>query len=223
MACDAVLFDFDGTLAPNLDLPDMRRQVLDITRTYSVPAQVYEERYIVEVIDAAAAWLRGAADAATADAYYRSAHQRILDIELGAAAVTEPFPDMPLMLDALRRRGVKLGVVTRNCRAAVLRVFPRLLEHVDVLLARDDTPHLKPDSRHLSFCLDTLSCTASRAVMVGDGRLDMHAGRRLDMYCVGVLSGSSNRQALHEAGAHHVLDQLNATNLQQHLGFHPSQ
>ena len=34
---DAVLFDFDGTLAPNLDLADMRRQVVDLTIAAGVP------------------------------------------------------------------------------------------------------------------------------------------------------------------------------------------
>ena len=53
----AVLFDFDGTLAPNLDLPDMRRQVLELTQTLDVPSSVYEDKYIVEIIDAACTWL----------------------------------------------------------------------------------------------------------------------------------------------------------------------
>jgi phosphoglycolate phosphatase-like HAD superfamily hydrolase len=34
---EAVLFDFDGTLAPNLDLPDMRRQVVDLTVSAGIP------------------------------------------------------------------------------------------------------------------------------------------------------------------------------------------
>jgi phosphoglycolate phosphatase-like HAD superfamily hydrolase len=41
--------------------------------------------------------------------------------------------------------------------------------------------------------------------MVGDGALDMQAGRALNMRCVGVLTGSNNRQALIEAGATDVL------------------
>ena len=37
---DCLLFDFDGTLAPNLDLPDMRRRVVELTKQYSVPDSV---------------------------------------------------------------------------------------------------------------------------------------------------------------------------------------
>ena len=63
---DAVLFDFDGTLAPNLDLADMRRQVVGLTVAAGVPEDIYTGLYIVEVIEAGAAWLttQSSADAA---------------------------------------------------------------------------------------------------------------------------------------------------------------
>ena len=54
---DAVLFDFDGTLAPNLDLADMRRRVVELTVAAGVPEDIYTGLYIVEVIEAGAAWL----------------------------------------------------------------------------------------------------------------------------------------------------------------------
>ena len=201
----AILFDFDGTLAPNLDLPDMRRQVLALTATYNVPEPVYDGRYIVEVIDAASAWLH-AQDPAAGTAYHTAAHQLITDIELRAAQHTDPFPGIPDKLAELQARGVGLGVVTRNCRAAVLDVFPQLLKHVDALYARDDTPHLKPDTRHLDLCLNALDCPPHQAAMVGDGALDIRAGRALGMYCIGVLSGSADHGTLTDAGAHLVLD-----------------
>ncbi len=200
----AVLFDFDGTLAPNLDLPDMRRQVIELTATHAVPAAVYDGHYIVEVIDAAAGWLRqqGAEDA---DVYERRAHQLITDFELDAARRTDPFPGIEAKLIELANIGWRLGVVTRNCRAAVLQVFPHLLEHVDVLMARDDVEHLKPDPRHLQSCLDALGCAPRQAVMVGDGQLDMRSGRALEMHCIGVLTGSGSSDSLLAAGAHRII------------------
>jgi phosphoglycolate phosphatase len=200
----AVLFDFDGTLAPNLDLPDMRRQVIALTRSAAVPERVFADCYIVEVIDAATAWLEGQ-DAQAAQAYFQAAHQLILDIELEAAQSTDPFPGIADKLDALRATGKRLGVVTRNCRDAVLQVFPSLMDHVDALHARDDTTHLKPDPRHLLTALQALDCAAADTAMVGDGALDMQAGRELNMFCVGVLSGSANAQALQAAGADQVI------------------
>jgi phosphoglycolate phosphatase-like HAD superfamily hydrolase len=42
--------------------------------------------------------------------------------------------------------------------------------------------------------------------MVGDGALDMQAGRELNMHCIGVLTGSNNSIALQQAGASQVLE-----------------
>lgn len=202
---EGLLFDFDGTLAPNLDLPDMRRQVVELTATYNVPPDVYRDRYIVEVIDAAAEWMQQQ-NRPDQREYYRSAHDLITRIEVDAAACTAPFAGIDRVLLALREAGFKLGVVTRNCRRAVLAVFPELLSYVDHLVARDDASHLKPDTRHLSQCLEALNCSPHQAAMIGDGALDMHAGAALQMYCIGVLTGSSDHARLVEAGAHLVLD-----------------
>jgi phosphoglycolate phosphatase len=201
---EALLFDFDGTLAPNLDLPDMRRQVVELTQDYGVPLHVYEGHYIVEVVDQAASHLRGS-DVHAAQAYHAAAHQLILDLELRAAASTDPFPGVPDLLRSLREHGLKTGVVTRNCRQAILQVFPELLEHVDAVHARGDTQYLKPDARHITESLAALDVTPAAAAIVGDGALDMHVGRSLGMACIGVLTGSSDRKALLEAGADVVL------------------
>ncbi|NKC00801.1 MAG: HAD hydrolase-like protein [Pseudomonadales bacterium] len=203
---DAILFDFDGTLAPNLDLPDMRRQVIALTESQNVPAEVFADCYIVEIIDAASAWLTQQGSQTQAEAYYADAHQVILDIELGEAVKTNPFPQVPEYLAELKTHGIKTGVVTRNCRAAVYEVFPDIDTHMTTICARDDVPHFKPDPRHLTHCLDLMGATVDKSAMVGDGRMDMQVGRELGMLCVGVCSGSSDRAALTEAGANVVYD-----------------
>jgi len=200
-----VLFDFDGTLAPNLDLPDMRRQVIELTQHIEVPEPVYAGQYIVEIIDTAHAWLQRHRPA-VASTYHRAAHDLITNIELSAARSTSPFPGVPTKLVELRTAGLRLGVVTRNCRAAVLQVFPHLEAHIDALHARDDSAFLKPDPRHLLACLEAIGSRPRETAMVGDGALDMHAGRELGMYCIGVLSGSADANALSEAGAHLVVE-----------------
>lgn len=200
----AVLFDFDGTLAPNLDLPDMRRRVLCLTRDAGVPDHVVHDRYIVEVITAAHGWLSDQR-MATAAAYYEQAHQLIFDIELQAAMNTQPFPEIPDYLRTLRRANLATAVVTRNCRTAVLKTFPRLLDFVDALFARDDVVQLKPNPTHLRQAIAHLNAEPARTAMVGDGKLDMSVGRALGMYCVGVLTGSSDRAILTEAGADIVI------------------
>ena len=207
MTNPAVLFDFDGTLVPNLDLTDMRRQIAAMAKAAGVPDSVYDGLYIVEIIEASQAWLsdQDTALASFAEAYAVASHQRINDIEMQAASNTAPFTAVRQVLNQLRDKGYRLGIVTRNCRAAVLTMFPDMDEYVDCLHARDDVVHLKPDPRHLQDNLDALGAEAALSVMVGDGALDMQAGQALGMRCVGVLTGSNDTYALTDAGATEVL------------------
>ncbi len=204
---DALIFDFDGTLAPNLDLPDMRRQVVELTLGRGVPRQIFEELYIVEIIEAATAWMRRGDPRAAAD-YHETAHRLITEFELQAARHTEPFPAARPTLDTLRQSGKRLGVVTRNCSTAVRTVFDDIDAYFDAVLARDDVAYLKPDVRHVRQALNVLDGTPERAAMIGDGRLDMHVGRALGMTCVGVLTGSADADSLLEAGAHIIIGGL---------------
>jgi len=208
MTPKGILFDFDGTLAPNLDLSDMRRQIAAMANNAGVPAHVYEDLYIVEIIEASQAWLMAQAHAGpkAAEAYAAASHQRISDIELRAAAETKLFDQARQVLAQLRHAGYQLGIVTRNCREAVLTMFPDLNQYIDALHARNDVAFLKPDPRHLTANLMALGVDAKNAVMVGDGALDMQAGRELNMQCLGVLTGSNDAQALLAAGADQVLE-----------------
>jgi phosphoglycolate phosphatase len=200
----AILFDFDGTLAPNLDLPDLRRRVVALTLARGVPAEAFTGCYIVEIVSAASDWLRSR-DPRLADRYHADGHRLICEFEVAAARTTRPFPDVRPALAVLRQHGIGLGVVTRNCRAAIGAVFPDLGDYCQSVLTRDDVVHLKPDTGHFRQALNDLNQPAAGAVVVGDGELDMHTGRALGLYCVGVLTGSSTSERLLAAGADVVL------------------
>ncbi|MGI9325941.1 MAG: HAD family hydrolase [Pseudomonadales bacterium] len=206
-AANGLIFDFDGTLAPNLDLPDMRRQVIDYTLDHGVPEAVIANAYIVEIIELARKWLTQS-DANLAQRYQQSAHELITDFELAAAEGTTVYEDARQLLQRWRTRNGRSAIVTRNCRAAVVRTYPEVLEEVDVLLARDDVTHLKPDSRHLQEALSQLRTAAAHSIMIGDGQMDMRIGRAHSLYCIGVLGGSSSRAALLAAGAHCVVEHV---------------
>jgi len=200
----AILFDFDGTLAPNLDLPDLRRRVAQLTLARGVPDPVIAGHYIVEMVEAGRAWL-AARDQELAGRYHADAHRLIAEFEVAAARGTRPFPDVRPALRSLRQHAKALAVITRNCRAAVGAVFPDLGDYCQSVLTRDDVRHLKPDVRHLRQALAELNQAPGDGVMVGDGALDMQAGRALGLYCVGVLTGSSDADRLLAAGADVVL------------------
>jgi len=206
-AIRGVIFDFDGTLAPNLDLPLMRQRVIELTIAEGVPEPVFADRFIIEIIEAAASWLESENGAVAAD-YHQRAHSLITRFELDAAAEVEPFPEVRALLASLRSRRLRTAVVTRNCEAAVRNTFPDIDQHLDVLLARDNVEYYKPDPRHLQQALTLLGTAPHESMMIGDGRMDMQLGRDLGLVCVGVLTGSSSAEALESAGADMVLEHI---------------
>jgi len=201
---ECFLFDFDGTLAPNLDLPDMRRRVVALTRERGVPDEIFERLYIVEIIETSARWLADR-NPEIGESYRRAGHLLITQFEVEAARATHPFPEIRQTLGKLRAKRKRIGIVTRSCTSAVRTVFGDIDDYCDSVLARDNVAHLKPDARHLTQALQALGQPAGPAVMVGDGALDMQVGRELDMFCVGVLTGSGTTEQLREAGAQLIL------------------
>ena len=206
-ATRGVIFDFDGTLAPNLDLPEMRRQVLALSAAAGVPDTVVEDRFIIEIIEAATAWLRRD-NVSVAEAFHQRAHDHIANFELEAASRLEPFPEVRDLLKALRDQHIRTAVVTRNCEQAVRNTFPDIDDYLDLLLARDNVEHYKPDPRHLQQALTELGTQPATSLMIGDGRMDMQLGRELGLTCIGVLTGSHPQEALIEAGADLVLEHV---------------
>jgi phosphoglycolate phosphatase len=203
---DTVLFDFDGTLAIlNLDFAEMRSQLLALTLSHGLPADALHELYMLEMIAYATAWLHRDSPAA-ATAYHRKAEQLLQAIETEAAQRSGLLPGVEELLHTLQQRDIAVGIVTRNCNAAVRILFPRIDAYCQAFLARDHVTQVKPHPAHLQAALARLGSVPARTLMVGDGTMDMQAGKRLQMFSIGVLSGSGTRASLTQHGADLVLD-----------------
>jgi len=181
----AILFDFDGTLVePSIDFDHMREAVLAVARRYGVKARSFGSMPVLEIIDQVTSTLN---ETHEERAFIEEAQAAILEIELEAADQVSAYTGVPDMLAQLGTRGYGVGIVTRNCRAAVQRVMRRIPMHYDVLLTRDDVSHVKPDPRHLSAALDMLGVSGASSMMCGDHLMDITAGRRVGAKTAGVL------------------------------------
>ncbi len=215
---DSLLFDFDGTLAVlNLDFDDMRRRLFDLTIAQGLPPEELRGMFILEMVDHATALLRER-QPELATAFYRNAHQLIQDIEVEAARHSRLLPGVNELLATLLHRNIGVGIVTRNCDAAVRMMFPQIDTYCQAFFARDRVTQVKPHPIHLQTALAHLGSEPARTIMVGDGVIDMQAGKALGMFSVGVLSGTGTRDHLIDHGADLVLD--SAADLVPYLSPH---
>ena len=201
-----VVFDFDGTMALlNVDFARMRRHVRDHASGYGVDTDGLNHLYILEIIEKIYKTLADV-QPQVAIQYRREAMGLVQEMELSAARESRLLYGVLDMLHSLADRGIRTGVVTRNCRDAVQEIFPDIQLHVHAVLTRDDLDHVKPDPEHLWQTLSLLEIPPERAAMVGDHPMDMALGIAVGAKAIGVLSGAADRGQLEASGASLILE-----------------
>lgn len=177
------MFDLDGTLVCSpIDFGAMRRAVLALAGAHGVETAPLAELDILEIVAHASAasrdpeGLRSAADAV------------LVAIELEACPGTREMPGAVELLRSLAEDGIRVGIVTRNCRQVVEQILARIPLPHGVLLTRNEVARVKPDPEHLLRAAAALGVAPVRTVMVGDHVMDVRAGRAAGMGTVGLLA-----------------------------------
>jgi phosphoglycolate phosphatase len=205
----AMVFDFDGTLAVlTIDFGLMRRRVLEWMKAYGIGEERIHEKYLLEIIEEVRHLMVEEKRAKEAETFFDGAHQILKEVELEAAAGGKLIPGSKGVLLSLREKGVKVGIVTRNCEDAVRRVFPDMDAYCDVFVSREGVRKVKPHPDHLTSVMKALRVSGAETVMVGDHVLDILAGKKVGMKTVGVLTGYIKREEFEKAGADYILSSV---------------
>lgn len=197
----AALFDIDGTLA------DTRRLIREaVTQTLGedgiVPSEDAMRRgWTMTALDRMRLWARSEAHAAALTERYHARYLALHD------ALLQPFPEMGETLAALAARGVRLGVVTSKIRATALRTLEalRYSGFFPVVICEEDAPLPKPDPAPLRLAAARLEVSPEACLMVGDGAVDVAAGRAAEMATAGAGWGAVDEAALAEVGPTYLL------------------
>ncbi|MGB9594870.1 MAG: HAD family hydrolase [Candidatus Poribacteria bacterium] len=183
---DAVLFDFDGTLVNiKIDFAKMRQEILSLGSMYGISSK--SDVYVLEAIDEIFNAL-SVKNEILASKFKEQADKILIDIELSAIQTSECYPNADKTLTVLKDKGIKVGIVTRNCRLAVQKTAEKSGFVYDVLLTRDDVKKVKPDPQHLWDALNLLGADCEKSIMVGDHPLDIVAGKKAGMKTIAVLT-----------------------------------
>jgi phosphoglycolate phosphatase len=207
MHIEAVVFDFDGTLVHlNIDFGLMRQDVETLLAEHGIQPMALKGLLALEMIDEGSSRI-SEKDPVQGKVFYQNAHLVVTEREVRAARKGRILSGVIAMLKALRRRGVKVGIITRNCDKAVRIVFPDIECFCDAFIPRDSVTRVKPHPDHLIQAIKEMSIHhPERCLMVGDHPMDIEGGKRMGMKTAGVLTGRTTRQEFIKAGADLILD-----------------
>ncbi|MEK4003733.1 GNAT family N-acetyltransferase [Paenibacillus sp. FSL H3-0333] len=178
MSIQAVLFDFDGTLADTLPLS---------FRAFQAVFKQYDQREVTrdELVAMFGPTEEGIIGGNFTDP--ASVPQAIEDYySIYKQGHFEEFQNNEHilgLLQALKAQGMKLGVITGKSRRAYQISAGALdLEHFfDLSITGDDVAKPKPDPEGIHSALRTLGIEPSQAIFVGDSNADILAGKAAGM------------------------------------------
>jgi len=128
----------------------------------------------------------------------------------------EPLPGAVDLLKALRARGVKIALAS-SAKQEEVEQYLKLLggrQAVDEIVMSSDVAATKPAGDVFAKALEKLGKPSS-ALVVGDTVYDVASASKLDLPCIGLLSGGIEEKLLIEAGA--VLTYEGPADLLAHL------
>jgi phosphoglycolate phosphatase-like HAD superfamily hydrolase len=113
-------------------------------------------------------------------------------------------------LNWLRRRGVKMGIVTSNSQDVANRILEikGLREYFGAVVGRTPGLRMKPHPDQLIACFEMLECEPGRGAVIGDSVRDVEAAKSVGAYAIAVPSFFTERAALEMAGVDLIIDCL---------------
>jgi len=192
---DAIIFDFDGTLADvPLDFDRMKTKIAALGEVFMDERPVPNSRPALEWLEDLSSQVMKR-DRAEGMEFLSRGRLVITAMELDAARDGTLFDFTRPTLASLAKRGIAAGVITRNISPAVKTVFPDIEECTRVFIPREDAPKVKPDPAHLHQALTSIGADPKNSLMVGDHPMDVETGHRAGTLSAAVTSGNTDVSA----------------------------
>lgn len=121
--------------------------------------------------------------------------------------MTELFDIVPETVAALRKLGIRLGIVTLKYRYRIEAVLRReqLTDAFEVIIGFEDVSEQKPNPSGLLTALEKLECARQNCFYVGDSLTDAKTAQRANVDFIAVLSGVTPRAAFEDYDVYAVL------------------
>ena len=120
---------------------------------------------------------------------------------------TVPYDGIPQLLTALRKRGMKVAVLSNKIDSASQELIEYFFPgKADVVFGEHVGVLRKPDPTSCRMVMQQLDVQPEQVLYVGDSGTDMQTAKNAGLYAVGVTWGFRSREVLTENGADVLVD-----------------
>lgn len=207
MTIKCAVFDLDGTL---LNTIKTINHYLNFALAEQGLAPVSEEDCMRFVGDGAVLLIRRALESVGAEpGLFDSVYKTYNDAYNSSPLyLTEVYDGIPQLLADMKRRGLKLAVLSNKPDFAVKATVEKFLPHTfDIVRGGIDDIPLKPSPDSLFEILNRLGVTPAETAYIGDSEPDVLTAKNAGVdLCIAVAYGFRTKEQLLAAGAEILVD-----------------
>jgi len=143
--------------------------------------------------------------------YLKKSMSAILDkFDIQALSRSELMDGAKSVINELRRRGFKLGLITNSGRVGVKMALEKFgLSHCfDVIVTRNDVERIKPSGESVQKALSTLGYAPNEVAYVGDSWADVAAAKNAGVMAIAIVGGISPKEKILQASPDVIISSL---------------
>jgi len=206
-----VLFDLDGVIINNAFKVDEAKRGL-IEKLEKLGLDISTVSMNDTFLDIMAKAEKQVAESKKLDLkYLRKSMSAVLDkFDFEALSRSELIGGTRLVMDELRRRSLKLGLVTNSGRARAMVALEKfgLSDCFDVVVTRNDVERMKPSGESVQKAVSTLGYAPNEVAYVGDSWADVMTAKNAGVMAIAVVDGVSPKEKILRASPDVIISSL---------------
>ena len=122
--------------------------------------------------------------------------------------VAHLLPNAKQVLQTLKDKKIKVGIVTTKSKATGLKTIKDLNIPHDVLITQDDVKKVKPHPEPINKALEKLKVQPAEAMMVGDHLYDIESANKAGCISIAIDTGARTKEQLMKSKPNYLIHEL---------------
>ena len=212
MVIELVVFDLDGTLVTaEINFQAMRQAIRDLLLDHKFPIEVLPMNSTQDLLRSAFAYAGETGVTPVEISELRDkVYAEAVKFEWEGAKKAQLVSGALETLRALQKHQIATAILTNDNRAVAEYLLNKfgISPYIDLLISRDDAPHMKPSTGGLELVLEHFEKSPIQTLFIGDSTIDVMTARKLGIRCIARQSKLRTENELRAEGAIAVFQTL---------------